>query len=251
MTKCYQKEFEIHYYEINRHRQATPLTILNYLEETAIAHSDSVGLGIDKLKTSGLAWILNKWLLNITYYPAWGEKITVETWASKFERFYATREFCIRSADGKIIGAATSRWIFLNINKKRPIRIPQEVINAYGKTSDSLLKSPFIDTDSAGAFTAAKEFSVRKSDIDTNDHVNNARYIEWILETIPAEIDNNYILTDLEIEYKKETKYGAIIKAAAFTAFSGPSSKHFTHLITANGNENSLAAAKTIWQKRK
>lgn len=38
----YTMEFMVHYHEVNPKEQATPLTLLYYLEDAAIAHSESV-----------------------------------------------------------------------------------------------------------------------------------------------------------------------------------------------------------------
>lgn len=253
MNNSYLKEFEIHYYEVNRYQEATPVTILNYLEETAIAHSENVGLGVEKLKSDDIGWVLHKWLLNINHYPTRGELITVETWPTKFERFYANREFRLFSkTNNELIGTATSLWIFFNINKRRPMRIPDEIIAAYGTNPETVAHCPFLSTYPAGSHEVVQEFSVRRSDIDTNEHVNNARYVEWILETIPGEIYDHYMLTALEIDYKRETNYGTTVKASSSQVYKEQNNRyHFIHTITAAGEDKPAAMAKTIWQKRK
>lgn len=48
------------------------------------------------------------------------------------------------------------------------------------------------------------EFIVRRSDIDTNAHVNNTKYIEWVLETIPEEVYRTYRMVALEAEGEHE-----------------------------------------------
>ena len=45
-------------------------------------------------------------------------------------------------------------------------------------------------------------------------HVNNVRYVEWAVESLPLEIVLNYELKDLSVVFEKECKYGAEITAA-------------------------------------
>ena len=57
-----------------------------------------------------------------------------------------------------------------------------------------------------------KSFDVRYSDIDTNMHVNNVKYVSWALETVPKDIVLNYELKNVKVTYEKETTYGETIK---------------------------------------
>jgi len=104
-------EFLVHYHEVNPQEQSTPLTLLYYLEDAAIAHSESVGNGVAQIKAEGLAWILNRWHLQMDQYPKLGEKVILETWSSSFERFYGRREFLIRNEQEDIIGQAADQRI--------------------------------------------------------------------------------------------------------------------------------------------
>jgi medium-chain acyl-[acyl-carrier-protein] hydrolase len=61
----------------------------------------------------------------------------------------------------------------------------------------------------------AENFGVRRGDLDYNGHVNNIRYVEWALETLPPEFSNGRRLTRLLARYRGETKYGAEVRATA------------------------------------
>ena len=59
----------------------------------------------------------------------------------------------------------------------------------------------------------SKEFKVRYSDIDSNAHVNNVKYIGWALESVPVEILYNNNLVELSVVFEKECSYGDEIKS--------------------------------------
>jgi len=245
MNTNYYKEFEVKYYEINKYQEATPTTILNYLEETAISHSEAVGFGVDKLRNENLAWLLRYWILNMDQYPSWKEKVIIETWACNFKYFYATREFIIKNNKGDTLGKATSQWVFLNIKNKKPLRIPKEIINAYGIISLRAVEKSFDKLCYYPNGEIKQEFFVRRSDIDTNNHVNNTKYVEWILETVPQNTYDNFNLSFLEIQYKKETIYGSPIISCCNELNDG-----YVHCILDKTGNNELAVAKTFWGKR-
>lgn len=247
----FTKEFEVYYYDTNKFQEATPLSIINYLEETAISHSEAAGLGVDRLKADNTGWVLNRWLFHMERYPKYGEKIVIQTWPSSFERFYANREYCILDAEDKTIGQVSSLWFFFNIERRRPMRIPMEIAGAYGINPQKVFDPSNAEI---GRFTqadATKDFYVRRSDIDTNEHVNNASYLEWALELIPQDIYEQYMLTSLEVEYKKETGYGSAISSnIAYLPQKDDGSMEFSHSINSKEDGTTLAVAKTKWIKR-
>jgi len=247
----FRMEFVVHYHEINPEEQAAPMILLYYLEDAAIAHSESVGYGVAQIKAEGLAWILNRWHLQVDRYPRLGEKIILETWPSSFERFYATREFLIRDVAEEIIGRATSLWIFYNITTKRPCRIPTEFREAYGLDPFRAIEDPFdpLDTIGEGAGTGEQEFLVRRSDIDTNGHVNNANYLQWMLEVVPENIYNDHQLASLEIHYKKETTYGSSIRSKCLIKGLDLDDLQpvCRHVILREDLGQELAIGKTVW----
>ena len=59
-----------------------------------------------------------------------------------------------------------------------------------------------------------KSFQVRYSDIDTNMHVNNVKYVAWALETVPKDVVLNCELKNIKVTYEKETTYGETIKVS-------------------------------------
>lgn len=64
---------------------------------------------MDNLLAEKMGWVLNRWLLRMDKYPKLGEKISIETWPSNFERFYGTREFSIKDSIGNLFGQACSQ----------------------------------------------------------------------------------------------------------------------------------------------
>ncbi len=248
--KRYSKEFNIHYYEVDSSQYATIASILNYLQDTAISHSTSVGLGVNDLISVGACWVLSRWSLIIEKYPIIDERITIETWPWRMERFYAWRDFLIKNSNGEVIVKASSLWIYIDIAKRRPIRIPDEYSKIYGLEQDiKSIENPFSDFDVSATSSACLEFSVRRSDIDTNRHVNNSRYIEWILEAVPARIYDNYRIKSLEIIYRKETRYGNAVCSDYSISAEKSTEAELIHTILDKDLKTELAIAKTLWEK--
>lgn len=247
--KRFSKKFEVHYYEINTLQEATLLSLLNYLEDSAISHSAFAGYGVNELMAADSGWVLNRWSLKIDRFPKLGEEITVETWPSSFERFYGNREFAILDSSGKTIVKAASIWIYFNIKKRRPMRIPAEMGDAYGIEETRAFEQPFTDLDFDFESEYTEEFSIKRSDIDTNNHVNNKKYVEWIMETAPQEIYDNYKVASVQIIYRKEASLGTIIKSDCAIDRDYTQGLRIFHRIWDRDTGLELASAETIWQK--
>jgi len=241
----YRKEFIIPYYEADRYGFIRPTTILTYMGETSSFHSESVGLGVDELKKNNHGWMLNRWKVRINSYPRVRDKIYIDTWASDFDKFYGNREFVIYDKDNNELVRASSLWVFLDILKKRPKRVPIDFYNKYNMVDEKAFPS-FFDFENEYVTEEEMDFCVRKSDIDYNNHVNNVKYLNWMLEAIPVEIDDNYKLKEIDINYKKEIKLGNKIKSS-YSKYEEAEGNTFIHQITTDGELN--AYGRTIWIK--
>lgn len=109
------------------------------------------------------------------------------------------------------------------------------------------MEEPFIDLPVMTDAQFEMDFHVRRSDIDTNGHVNNARYVEWMIEGIPEDLTQDYQLSELEVIYKKETMYGTDILSACQNMNVEP--PEYLHRIL-DEKEHELALGRTAWKRR-
>ena len=79
------------------------------------------------------AWILTYWQIVIDHYPKMNDKIQVSTWASKFKGMLAERNFCMTDENGEKAAYAQSVWVYMDVEKGRPVRPDQEELDAYGQ----------------------------------------------------------------------------------------------------------------------
>ena len=87
-----------------------------------------------------------------------------------------------------------------------------------------------------------KHFDVRLHDLDINQHVNNVKYIEWALESIPLNIWNAKMISSLEITFRSETRYGESV-----TVQTENRNDCFIHRIISEKDQRSLALLRTRW----
>lgn len=213
MGKRLEREYEVHYYDVDVKLQCKIESIINYFTDIGTKQSEKFGVGIEYMSERNLAWVFCKYDIKINRYPKYGEKIKVATNALGFKRFYASRLYEIFDEEGNKIVEAVGVFLLIDINKRRAVRIPLEQYEFYGVSAEEEYNINVSKLEKLKEKMYSKEFKVRYSDIDSNTHVNNVKYIEWSLESIPVEILYNNNLVELSVVFEKECSYGDEIKS--------------------------------------
>ena len=139
-------------------------------------------------------------------------------------------------------------FFLINIEKRRPARILKEQYKMYGADGDM---DKALDMDKVQKMEREdyyKEFQIRYSDIDSNTHVNNVKYIEWAIESVPVEVVKDYEIKRIKIVFEKETKYGDAIHVSAEVNEQEDGSLVTLHRIT-NRDGDELTVLEAHWKK--
>ena len=200
----FKHKFEVGLDDVNPNYKMTDRAILKYFENVAALHSDSVQNGLEDIAKQQLTWVLIEWTVDIQDRPKYGDKISVRTWVKPSLTRYIYRDFEIRVGSKTCI-KATSKWAILNLQHKTVVRASKELLDAYQPEEEeaipaySLGRLHILDK-----YAERKKVTIRKSDIDINQHVNNLNYLHLIAELMDFGEQFNH----LRIIYKKEIKYG-------------------------------------------
>ena len=209
-----EKEYEVHYYETNYRLECKMSSIINYFCDIGTKQSEELGVGIDYLTERKLAWVFYKYNIKVKRYPKYGEKIKVVTMAKSFKKFYASRAYEIYDENNEKIVDGEGIFLLINIEKRRAVRIPDDQYMAYGVDIENCQDIKITKLEKLTEEMHQNRFKVRNGDIDSNMHVNNVRYVEWAIESLPLEIVLNYELKELSVIFEKECRYGAEISAS-------------------------------------
>lgn len=208
----FKHEFYIGLKDINYKQQLKNKSMLEFLENIACMHSDSVNLGLKHINENGVTWVLLDWKLEILRRPVYGEKLEIHTWTQYTKTFYSYRDFEVY-VQGKLCAKATSKWLLFNIKTFRPERISQFLINKYEPEEEqSVFNIKKIDKlKEQTKYDFEKEYKIRRSEIDINGHVHNLNYLDIVYEMLSDE-DYYNEPNNVRITYKKEIKLENIVK---------------------------------------
>ncbi len=245
--RIYSETFTIRSYEVRPEGTAKLITICNLLQEVAGNHAQHLDYDIKQLRENNRTWFLYRLQLEMQYYPAWKDIVTIETWPSGGKGVLAYRDFLLYNKQKDSMGRATTQWMIVDLNRERPVPIPEEVVDM--KVSDRrhviTPKRDKIALDSENGPSDEKDFRVRRSELDVNGHVNNVAHINWICETVPRKTYSQYHLSEIDIVYQGESKWGDMIHSALYKTSASPHS--FKHRISRHNEESSLVTARTTW----
>lgn len=203
----YSFESRIRYSEVDKDGRITLNAILDYFQDASFFHSEDMGVGLQFLSEQELAWVLSSWQIEIKRYPFYGEHVKISTWAYDFKGFLGYRNFTMEEPDGEVLAFANSIWTLLDLKKGRPARITPEMAEAYQLSPQFPMKCESRKIELPKDLKPGEPFPVHKYHIDTNQHVNNGRYVGMAQEYLPED----KTVRKMRAEYRKAAVYGDMI----------------------------------------
>jgi len=181
--------------------------LMAMLQETAIAHTSATPLPFSWYAQNNVGFLLTNWHVSVNSYGALHDKVTAYTWPVYFKGIKAERSFVLQNENGEDMAQANTRWAFADLTNRRLVKIPDVVCEAYGATYEPPFTPDFTFPGTDG-FTKIDEaaHTVLRSDIDSNFHVNNVKYIEWAIDYIPNETYGQKNVREMKTQYKKELR---------------------------------------------
>jgi acyl-ACP thioesterase len=203
----FTKTFRIGSFDTDFNGRVKLTSICNYLQEIASMHADALNWGIDKLMQQGLSWVLTRLKIKVLSYPKWTDEISIETWPTGIEGLFGNRDFRILDKEGNAIILASSSWLIINIKNKRPTRPHSIIDGSKYDNSEKVFENSLQKLISKVDDKPKLNINVHYSDIDINQHVNNVKYIKWIIDSCPIEKLSSGLIDELEMNFLHEAKY--------------------------------------------
>jgi len=171
----------IEYDEVDSNFQLKLPMLFQRFQRAALHHSEIVGLGPQTLMQNSGAWILHWVLVEIYRMPSYQEKLTVQTWNKGAKGVRAERAFSL-TCDGETICVAESQWLYFDLERQRIVKIPKEAIDPYTTEKENVLNIGAVDFAVDRRFEPEEvlSLSTREGDYDSNGHVNNTVYLEYL-----------------------------------------------------------------------
>lgn len=243
------EEYRVRTYESDTSGRIRLTALCSYLQDAAALHALSLGFGYHDMRRYGLFWVLSRLSVRIGEYPEILSPVSVVTWPSGVNGPYAYRNFELASK-GNPIGSARSAWLTLDLDTKRPRR-PESLLSVSGfehlateaDPSDvaEIGKIPAFEPDTLG-----NPFPVVLSDLDMNDHVNNVKLAERILDSIPIGSRENRRAVRYEVNFLSEAVRGDSLRVVHGKC---DGEGRTAHAVIRESDGNAVCRARFTWEE--
>lgn len=138
----------------------------------------------------------------------WNEEAEVETWPKCVEGLLYTRDYIARDKEQNIIVRATSGWLAIDTETKKPKLLDgiKAEMFVHLKKKHGLNESP----EKLPHVAEGDSFTVHSGyfDYDLNRHVTSTRYIDWMMDTFSVDFHHKYFPKRISVNFMKETLPG-------------------------------------------
>lgn len=200
----WSEDYKIASYFVNLRGRAGLYSLLNFIQDVGWMHARQMRVQLEPHQ----GWVFTRQSLTMNAWPKWNETITIKTWLrTPTSDVFFFRDYEFFNGETKI-GECTSTFSVIDMNTRKMVAPDLNKLGAVFRDDHNRTELPekiLWQSD----VTEIAQFEVRNSDLDMNNHVNNTKYAQWILDAIPLEVLKGDVqLKKYEINFLTETKSG-------------------------------------------
>lgn len=235
----FEDTYRTSFTQIGIYDVVTNKSILSILENIAGAHSAYVHYTFENLSKQNLTWVLLNWKLQVLKRIKADTNIKVQTWGRSATKIIVNRDFKVFDEEGTLCAIATSKWCLLDTTTGKIAKLPENIAEIYhGFHDESVfgiedvpkLEEPKLEP------LNVDSYKIRRFDLDLNKHVHNLNYLNIAYELLPEDVYDGSELNNVEILYKRELKYGDIVKSYLYK-------QDDSYIIVLKSEDNSILHA--------
>lgn len=207
------------YYDCDANNLLKISAAMRYMQQTSSEHLETLDLSPVKLYNEHMVFLLTKMCIKVHRMPSVAEPLIVGTAATGIIGPRFVREFVIDSPTGERLLSSLSLWILVDPETRRilrpasfpyPIPLQSTVING---AIDDVSFPKLLETGER----PKTGVEIRYSHLDTNSHVNNSVYADFVCDALPYDVFMGSELDTLVIGYQNEAKHGDFVEMTTST----------------------------------
>jgi medium-chain acyl-[acyl-carrier-protein] hydrolase len=240
MNPILENTFRVRAFDVDANDRLKVNTIIDYCQDAASNDAERLNFGYSNFVPMGLTWVLSWAKFEFINYPNFTDEVKIQTWGKKQFKLYSMRDYLLFNSKDEVICRGTSAWLLLDLKSLRPKILLQlfpdvkmhDSENALIDLPQKIIPSPKTEI----IFST----QIRYSDIDLNQHANNASYIRLLLDCFDHDFHRDHSMKTLTVSFNAESKYGDEIQLSKATEKNNP----LTHYVEAKN----LSSNKLVFQ---
>lgn len=128
----FRTRLRVRIYELDVNGHVNNAVYLNYAEQAATEHAESLGFGRDWTRVQGGAWVVRRHTIEYRSPAEYGDEIEITTRIVEMRGARGTRRSTLaRVSDATLLAEVQTEWAWVRLADGRPVRIPEQVIAAF------------------------------------------------------------------------------------------------------------------------
>lgn len=127
MSAYYDYPHTVTHEDIDELGHAGNYQYVKWTQAAAIAHSTDNGWSTERYFELGAGWVVRSHQITYLKPALEGDELIIRTWVASARAASSVRKYTISRIDGEVLARASTEWAFVNYQKQRPTRIPEEV----------------------------------------------------------------------------------------------------------------------------
>ena len=203
----YLEEAIIPFYMVTEDGSLTLANLVNLVQQVSERQLTGIASQMEMVQRYNIGWVITQSHIDITRMPRAEEHVTLWTEATEYNRLLCYRDYGVLDADGNELVVIHSTWVMMDLNTRKIVPIIDEIVEGYGAQKVTKVKRlprlpRFSDPD------GDRTYWVRYFDIDTNHHVNNVHYFDWMQDALGYDWMRSHKLISANIKYEREVEPG-------------------------------------------
>ena len=242
----FTQEFPVRYGDIDISRHASIKSFFSNFQEIGFNHADVLAQKYNGKQEFSFAVVWTKLKVVMKRIPKWKEMLTYSSWISPLTQNsrIATRNFKIEDSQHSQICYGYGTMVFFDMIKRKSIEIPEELL-IYPTYDHAIGNHEFSKLDSLSTYDHQITIKTQYTDLDIYRHVNNVRYVNWVIDSMPIDILKKNKCYETEIHFLNEAKNGITINSNTKILTENEKITANHEIIREDGK--SIARIKTIW----
>lgn len=245
MTAKYTIPHEVASYECDVNGTMKLSTMIAIVIKVSEEQSETLNRGNDFTHQFGVTWVITHYEIFISRLPKMNEKVQVTTQAMQYNKYFCYRNFWITTEEGEELVRIESIFSLMNYTTRKISSVTEEIIAPFESEKITKIKRPTKVEELEDPRSVP--FRVRFYDIDSNHHVNNSVYFNWLVEGLGYEFLTTYEPTHMNVRFDKEVEYGNQVESQ-YEIVDQDNGKKTRHAIKIA--DKTYCEAQIEWQER-